>query len=53
MTFTQDNCRGYTDEELTALNAEWAQVVADEQLDPNTDDYHAREKQFQDAVARR
>ncbi len=27
--FTQETTRGYTDEELQVLNAEWAQVVAD------------------------
>ena len=53
MTFTQENTTGYTDQELDALNAEWQQIVEAEGLEPDTDEYHAREKQFQDEVAHR
>jgi len=53
MTFTQENTQGYTEAELTAIKNEWDEIVAAEGLEPETDEYYAREKQFQDEVSRR
>ena len=51
--FRQDNTRGYTDAELFALNAEWQAIVDCDNLEPGTDEYHHRAKQFADEVSRR
>ena len=53
MTFARENTEGYTDAELSNLNAEWEQIVETEGLEPDTDEYYQREKQFQDEVASR
>ncbi len=53
MPFTQENTTGYTDAELAELNAEWQQIIEREGLQPDSDEYYQREKQFQDEVARR
>ena len=51
--FRDDNTSGYTAEQLDALNTEWAAIVDAEILVPDTDEYHARAKQFADEVSRR
>ena len=51
--FSEENTEGYTAEELTLLNAEWEEIVRAEQLEPDTDEYYQREKQFSDDVSRR
>lgn len=53
MTFSQETTTGYTDAELAALNAEWAEIVEAESLEPDTGEYIDREKQFADEVSRR
>jgi hypothetical protein len=53
MTLTEENTQGYTESELQALNAEWDAIVAVEGLEPETDEYYQREKQFHDEVSRR
>lgn len=49
--FTKDNTEGYTQEQLDALNAEWAE--RSKELTPNTDEYHEAAKRFSDEVAGR
>lgn len=51
--FTKENTTGYTQNELDALNAEWAERVADRDLEPGTDEYYEEEKSFADEVSRR
>lgn len=53
MTFLQENTTGYSDAELATLNAEWAEIVEAEGLEPDTGEYIDREKQFADEVSRR
>ena len=53
MSFTQENTTGYTDAELAALNAEWAEIVTAEGLEPETGEYIDRQKQHADEVSRR
>lgn len=53
MAFTQESTRGYSDDELDALNTEWDEIVRAEGLQPETDEYYAREKEFCDQVSRR
>jgi hypothetical protein len=50
---TQENTRGYTDDELAALNQEWSDIVEIEQLELDTDEYHARYKTWCDSVSKR
>ena len=50
--FTTDNTAGYTTEELAALNAELAAILAE--IDENDVEAHyAAEKAFADEVSRR
>lgn len=49
--FTQDNTSGYTDAELSALNAELAQRL--DGVEPGSDDAHRIEKAFSDEVSHR
>ena len=51
--FTQENTENYTDSELAALNDEWLEIAKNESLEPETDEYNERQKQFADEVARR
>lgn len=51
--FTQETTRGYTDAELAELNSEWQAIVHRDGLQADTDEYHARQKQFADEVSRR
>ena len=48
--FRHDNTEGYTDEQLAAFNAEWDGIVRDEGLEPGSDWYNERAKQFCDQV---
>jgi hypothetical protein len=49
-SFSHDNCDGYTDAELTTVNAEWDRIVETDELTAGTDDYYARQQQFIDAA---
>ena len=51
--FTQETTSGYTDEQLDTLNREWLEIVWNENLEPHTDEYSDREKQFADDVSHR
>jgi hypothetical protein len=51
--FTSDNTEGYTQSEIDALNAEMAQRMAAEGIEPGTDAAHDFEKAFADEVAGR
>jgi hypothetical protein len=53
MAFTRENTTGYTDDQLDRLNLEWVAIIAAESLEPDSEEYYAREKQFHDGVARR
>ena len=53
MTFTRENTIGYTANQLESLNIEWAAIVQDDELEPETDEYYQREKQFSDEVSNR
>ena len=51
--FRPNNTRGYSAKQLANLNAAWAEIVAAEQLEPGTDEYHAKAAAFCDVVAGR
>lgn len=51
MAFTQDNTHGYTNRQLSSLNAELALRLAG--IDPDSDEYRQTEAAFSDEVARR
>ena len=51
--FRTDNTEGYTDEQLAALNSEWAERVAADGLEEGTIEYEDAAKAFADEVARR
>lgn len=52
-SFRQDNTEGYTDEQLSTFNQEWAERVEKLGLDEDDPDYGHFEKAFSDEVARR
>lgn len=51
MRFTQQNTDGYTDQQLSELNAELAERLSG--LEPDSDEYQQAEKNFADEVAAR
>ncbi len=53
MTFSQETTTGYSNTELAEFNAEWSEIIAIEKLEPDTDEYIDREKQFADEISRR
>ena len=52
-SWRQDNTEGYSQTEIDDLNREWESIVESEKLEPFTDEYYDREKQFADDVAKR
>jgi hypothetical protein len=51
--FTDQNTEGYTQEELDALNTEWAERATKMGLEEGADEYDFQAKTFADETARR
>ena len=52
-TFNNYNTEDYSQTELDALNSEWAEIVAYQNLEEYTEEYDFAEKAFSDVVSRR
>ena len=52
-SFNENNTEGYSQTELDALNTEWAEIVASQNLEEYTEEYDFAEKAFSDVVSRR
>jgi len=52
-SFNNYNTEGYSQIELNALNAEWAEIVASQNLEEYTEEYDFAEKAFSDLASRR
>lgn len=51
--FDVESTEGYSEEEISALNAEWTARAVDLGLEESTDNYKEEMKVFQDEVSRR
>ena len=52
-SFNNENTEGYSQTELDALNSDWAEIVASQNLEEHTEEYDFAEKAFSDVVSRR
>ena len=52
-SFNNYNTEDYSQTELDALNSDWAEIVASQNLEEHTEEYDFAEKAFSDVVSRR